>query len=71
MSALTREGKKVFMPAVLALHTGKAVVEDAAIQVAIDNLPYVRAEKAVLPRKDLIVDLFKFLEVILHTLIVL
>jgi hypothetical protein len=71
MSALAREGKKVFMPAASALHTGEAIMEDAAIQVAIDNLPYVRAEEAVLPRKDLIVDLFQSLEVILHTLIVL
>jgi hypothetical protein len=45
-------------------------MKDAAIQVAIDNLPYVRGEEAVLPRKDLIVDLFKSLEVILHTMIV-
>jgi hypothetical protein len=47
-----------------ALHTGEAFMEDAAIQVAKDNLPYVRAEEAVLPRKDLIVDLFQSFEAI-------
>lgn len=47
------------MPAVLALHTDKAIMEDAAIQGAIDNLPYVGAEEAVLARKDLTVDLFQ------------
>jgi hypothetical protein len=39
VATLTREGKKVFMAAALALHTGEAVMEDAAIQVGIDNLP--------------------------------
>ena len=71
MSALAREGKKVFMPAASTLHTGEAIMEDAAIEVPIDNLPYVGAEEAVLPRKDLIVDLVQSLEVVLHTLIVL
>ena len=42
------------MPAALALHTGEAIMEDDAIQVAIDNLPYVGAEEAVLLRKNLI-----------------
>jgi hypothetical protein len=40
MSALAREDKKVFMPTALAFHTGEAIMKDAAIQVAIDNLPY-------------------------------
>jgi hypothetical protein len=38
--------------------------KDAAIQVAIDNLPYVGAEEAVLFREDLIVDLFQPFKVI-------
>jgi hypothetical protein len=41
MATLTREGKKVFVSAALALHTGEAIIEDAAIQVAIDGLPHV------------------------------
>lgn len=46
-------------------------MEDAAIQVAIDNLPHVGAEEAVLLRKDFIGDLFQSFKVILHTLIVM
>lgn len=71
MATLAREGKKVFMPAALALHTGEAILEDTAIQVAIENLPHIGAEEAVILRKDLIVDLFQSFKVILHTLIVL
>jgi len=71
VATLTREGNKVFMSAALAPHTGEAIMEDAAMQVAIDELPYVGTEEAVLLRKDLIVDLFQSFKVILHTLIVL
>jgi hypothetical protein len=71
VATLTRGGKKVFVSAAPALHTGEAIMEDAAIQVAIDNLPYIRAEETVLPRKDLIVHLFQSFKVILHTLMVL
>jgi hypothetical protein len=46
-------------------------MEDAAIQVAIDDLPYVGTEEAGLLSKDLIVDLFQSFKVILNTLIVL
>jgi hypothetical protein len=58
MATVTREGKKVFVSAALALHTGEAVMEDAAIQVAIDALPYAGTEEAVMLRKNFIVDLF-------------
>lgn len=44
LTLLFFDGKKVFIAATSALHTDGAIIEDAAIQVAIDNLPYLRAE---------------------------
>jgi hypothetical protein len=58
IATLTREGVKVFVSAGLALHTGEAIIEDPAIQVTIDDLPYVGTEEAVMLRKNLIVELF-------------
>ena len=71
VATLTREGQEEFVPAARALDTSEAVVEDAAIQVAVDNLPYVGTKETVLFRKEFIVDLFQSFKVILHTLIVL
>jgi hypothetical protein len=44
-------------------------MEDAAIEKPVNNLSHIRPEEPVLLRKPLLVDLFKSLEVVLHTLI--
>ena len=46
------------MVTILAFNTGKAVVENAAVKISVDNLPHIRPEKAILLGKALIVDLF-------------
>ena len=46
-------------------------MEDAAIEVAIDNLPHIRPKKTILLGKAVVVNLFKLLKMILNTLIIL
>ena len=46
-------------------------MEDATIQIAVNNLSHIRAEKAILLGKTLIIDLLKSLKMILNTLVVL
>ena len=45
------------MAAVFAFHTGKAVMQIAAIEIAIDHLLDIRPPEAVLPGEILIIDL--------------
>ena len=49
----------------------KTVVQDSAIQIAVNHLLHIRPEKHVLFRKTVIVDLLKSLKMILNTLIIL
>jgi hypothetical protein len=38
-------------------------MQDTAIKITIDNLSDIRSEKAILPLKAFLVDLFKYLEI--------
>ena len=49
VAALAGECQKVFVAAVFAFHTGKTVVQIAAIQVTINYLFDIRTPEAVLP----------------------
>ena len=51
------------MTTVIASDSGKSIVEDATIKVAVNYLSYIGAEKAILPGKALIIDLFKSFEI--------
>jgi len=51
------------MVTILAFNTGKAVVENAAVKISVDNLPHIRPEKAILLGKALIVDLFQLFKI--------
>jgi hypothetical protein len=70
VSAFARKGQKIFMAAIGASDTGKAVVEVAAVQIPIDHLPKVGPKEAVLFFKALLVDLLKRLKVVSNTLII-
>jgi hypothetical protein len=59
------------MAAVFASHTGKSVMEDAAIQETVNHLFDVGAKKATPFGKTVVVDLFKSLKVVLNAFIVL
>lgn len=49
VAALAGKGKEVFMAAVFAFHTGKAVVQVAAIEVAVYHLLDIGAPEPILP----------------------
>jgi len=59
------------MVTILALNTGKAIMEDAAIKVTINNLSYIRAEKTIPLSKALIINLLKRLKMVFHALVIL
>ncbi len=59
------------MVTIFAFNTGEAVVENAAVKISADNLPHIGPEKAILLGKPLIIDLFKRLEMIFNTMIIL
>ncbi len=48
MTALAGECKEIFMAAIFAFHTGKAVVEIAAVQIPVNDLLNIRSPEAVL-----------------------
>jgi hypothetical protein len=54
-----RRSQKIFMVAILALYPGKAVVQVATVQVAVNDLLEVRPPKSVRPFEPLLVDLNK------------
>jgi len=49
----------------------KAIVQDAAIKIAVNDLPNIGPEKAILLGKTLIIDLLKRLEMVFNALIIL
>ena len=59
------------MTAIAASDPGKAVMQDAAIDVAVDDLSHIGPEKAIFFSKTLIIDLLKRLEMVFKTLIIL
>jgi hypothetical protein len=59
MAALAGEGQKIFMVTIPALHPGKAVVQVATLQVAVNDLLEVGPPKSVPPFEPLLVELSK------------
>jgi len=71
ISALAGEGQKIFMAALPTPDTGKVIMWDAAIKIAINDLSHIGTEKAILFGEVIIVDLIRSLKMIFHTLIIL
>ena len=57
------------MATISALDPGKAVVQIATVKIPIDDLFHIWAEKAILPRKPILIHLLKGLEMILISII--
>jgi hypothetical protein len=55
-ASLQHKGQKIFMVAIPALHPGKAVVQVAAIEIAIDHLLDIGPPEAVLPGEMFVID---------------
>jgi hypothetical protein len=70
VSALAREGQKIFMAALCTSDSGKAVAQNATVQIAVDHGPQIGTVKPIGPLKALFIDLFKVLEMILNTLVI-
>ncbi len=50
--------------------TCKTVVQDSAIQIAVNHLLHIRPEKSVLFRKTLVIDLLQRFKMTLNALII-
>jgi hypothetical protein len=59
------------MAAVFAFHTGKAVVQIAAVEIAVYDLLQIRPPEAVLPGEMIVIDPDKGLEVVLHEAVII
>jgi hypothetical protein len=71
MASLTGECQEILVTAIPAFDTGKAIMKDPTIKIAVNDLSHIGPEKAILLGKTLIIDLFKFFKMIFNTLIVL
>jgi hypothetical protein len=71
MAALAGEGQKIFMVAMPALHPGKAVVQVAAFQIAVDDPIEVGTPEPVMPFEPLLVDLNKGLKMVFDAPIII
>ena len=68
---IARQCQQIFVAAFVASDPGKAVMQDAAIEVAEDDLSHIGPEKAIFFSKTLIIDLLKRLEMVFNTLVIL
>jgi len=59
------------MAAFSTLDPCEAVMQDAAVQVSIDDLLYVGSQKSILFGKAIIIDPFKFFKMVFNALIIL
>lgn len=70
VTAFTRESQKILMVTIPALDPGKAAVQIATVKIPIDDLFHIWAEKAILPRKPILIHLLKGLAMILNAAVV-
>ena len=70
-ASLQQEGQKIFVLAIPALHPGKAVVQVATGQIAVNDLLEVRPPEPVRPFKPLLVELNKGLKMVIHAPVII
>ena len=58
------------MTTVLTSDPGKAIFQNAAVQIAVNDLFNVGAKETVLPFEPLVIDLFEGLKMVLHALVI-
>lgn len=66
VTPFARESQKILMATIPALDPGKAAVQIATVKIPIDYPFHVCAEKAILPRKPILIHLLKGLTMILN-----
>ena len=62
--SFTRESQKIFVAAVIAFHTGKAVVQIAAVEITVDHLFDIGPPEAVISGKPVVINLHEGFKVI-------
>jgi len=70
MPSLTRECKQIFMTTIATPDTCKAMMQDTAIKISINDLSYIGAKKSISFVKTVIVNLLKLFKMILNALVV-
>jgi len=72
MATLARKGQQIFMTTFSTSDPGKAIVQDATIEITVNALFYIRTEEAVFVGKALIPAAgLQGFEMVLNTLIIL
>ena len=71
MAAFTGKCQQVFMAAVFTLHTGKAVVQVAAIKITVNHLLDIWPPETVLPGELFFVNPDKGLKIILYAVVII
>ena len=71
MAAFAGYGQKIFMVAIRALHPGKALVQVATLQVAVNDLSEVGPPEPVPPFEPLLVELKQGIKMVIHTAVVI
>ena len=69
MPALARKCEKIFMAVLSTSDPGKAIAQNATVQIAVDHGAQIGTVKPIGPLNALLIDLFKFLKMILNTLV--
>jgi hypothetical protein len=64
-------GQDIFVAAVFAFHAGKAVVENPAVQIPVDDLLDIGTEKSIVPFKSFLINLAKGFKMILHAPVII
>jgi len=67
----TRERQQVFMAAVFAFHTGKAVLQIAAVEITVNHLFDIGPPESVLLGKMFIIGLDKGFKIILDAVVII
>ena len=68
---IARQCQQIFVAAIAAPDTCKAIMQDATVKIAINDLSHIGPEKTILLGKALIVDLFQRFKIVLNALIIL
>ena len=71
MSSFARKSEEIFVTTLSTPDSRKAIMEDATVKIAINDLSHIGPEKAILLCKALSIDLFQRLKVVLNALIIL
>jgi ABC-2 type transport system permease protein len=71
VAALAGKCQQIFMAAVFAFHTGEAVVQITAIEIAIDHLLDIGPPESILSGEMLVIDPDKSFKIILYATVVI